>query len=240
MSTANTPHLVLLHHEQDKLSAEQLSLRLKPHVRQGRLTLWSSLQLRPGEPLSRVDDELERADQVALLLSVYFLASDELHDICRWLKERGKAMIPVVVGAIDDTEGEPYHGLLPIDVAKIMAEEGEDVAWAKAVLELRKALESGLARVGTASPSLSSTRPVQATARASRVDASSPDAAGDALNRLMGLLPSQFELVLFHLGVDVNLLPGAGASQAERAIVLMRLIKQQDRMGELLRALVQL
>lgn len=229
MSSAHTPHLVLLHHEKDKSYAEQLLLRLKPFARRGKLTLWSSLQLTPGEPLARVQEELGRADQVALLLSVNFMGSDELYKTCQGLKAQGKTMIPLVVGAIPDTDGEPYDGLARVEVAQIAAKENWDAAWAQATTALLQAVKPAQepAPQGPAAPP-------------TPVDVSSPEASQRALERMMRLLPSQFELLLFRLGVNTSLLPGGNASQAQRAMALVTLLKAKGRMAELLQALEQM
>jgi hypothetical protein len=52
----------------------------------------------------------------------------------------------------------------------------------------------------------------------------------EALTRL---LPAQFDVVLFRLSVDVSLLPAATAPLADRAIALLRLLKQQGRLRDL-------
>jgi len=50
---------------------------------------------------------------------------------------------------------------------------------------------------------------------------------------LTKLLPAQFEVVLFRLGVDVQYIPPSTAPPADRAIALLRLLKQAGRMKDL-------
>ena len=52
----------------------------------------------------------------------------------------------------------------------------------------------------------------------------------ELITRLQGLLPSQFEAVLFRSGVPTEHLPGASASQVTRAI---EMISYPERRGDL-------
>jgi hypothetical protein len=54
----------------------------------------------------------------------------------------------------------------------------------------------------------------------------------ELLTRLLGLLPPQFELVLFRAAVPPELLP-ANAAQMVRAIDAVRYLEQRDELGRL-------
>lgn len=63
----------------------------------------------------------------------------------------------------------------------------------------------------------------------------------EALDRLMKLLPAQFELLLFFLGVDTSVLPGTNAALSQRAIALLQLMELRNNgLEELSRALQQI
>lgn len=53
------------------------------------------------------------------------------------------------------------------------------------------------------------------------------------LSRLKGLLPAQFEEVIFRAGIPAGVLPGSGAAQAMRAIEAIQYIEQQNRLPQL-------
>jgi proton glutamate symport protein len=55
----------------------------------------------------------------------------------------------------------------------------------------------------------------------------------ELLKRLTGLLPSQFEEVLFRASVPIAHLPGEGSPQTTRAIAVIRYLEQQNRLDQL-------
>jgi hypothetical protein len=61
----------------------------------------------------------------------------------------------------------------------------------------------------------------------------------ELLNQLELLLPSQFEAVVFRARVPTGYLPGAAASQTERAIAVIRYIELQNQLDQLARIVQQ-
>jgi hypothetical protein len=63
--------------------------------------------------------------------------------------------------------------------------------------------------------------------------------SNELLTRLSDLLPSQFEEVLYRAQIPMRFLPGATASQTERAIGVMRYVEQQNQLEQLARIVQQ-
>ena len=55
----------------------------------------------------------------------------------------------------------------------------------------------------------------------------------ELLTQLSGLLPSQFDEVLFRARIPLNHLSGASATQTRRAIEALRYVEQQKQLEEL-------
>ena len=62
----------------------------------------------------------------------------------------------------------------------------------------------------------------------------------ELLHHLERLLPSQFEAAVFRARVPTGYLPGATASQTERAIAVIRYIEQQNQLDPLARIVQQI
>ncbi|HMG57731.1 MAG TPA: CHAT domain-containing protein [Kofleriaceae bacterium] len=73
--------------------------------------------------------------------------------------------------------------------------------------------------------------PASAVAPRKRVDVRR--ARDELLSRLLALLPSQFEVVLFRMGIPPGYLPGSTAAQATRAMDAIRYLEQQDKLERL-------
>lgn len=57
----------------------------------------------------------------------------------------------------------------------------------------------------------------------------------ELLTRLLGLLPAQFDVVLFRLAIPPEYLAGASAAQATRATEAIRYLEQQNQLERLAR-----
>src|SRR6185436_16004380 len=55
----------------------------------------------------------------------------------------------------------------------------------------------------------------------------------EMLTRLLGLLPAQFEEVIFRAGVPPEYLPASSAAQATRAIEVLRYVQQRQEIDQL-------
>lgn len=59
----------------------------------------------------------------------------------------------------------------------------------------------------------------------------------ELLIRLLGLLPAQFDVVLFRVGIPPEYLAGTSAPQATRATEVIRYLEQQSQLERLIRIL---
>ena len=135
---------------EDSASREELSKILKPMEREGLVNSWHDRMINAGEKWKdRIDEEIERADIVLLLISRDFLASDYCHEIeMRRALERendGQAnVIPIIVRECD-LEGVKFGYLqrLPGDVA-ILSQTDRDRAWAEVSKGIRNVVQKRL------------------------------------------------------------------------------------------------
>ena len=87
-------------HKDEKLR-DQLEVQLAVLKREGAISTWHDRRIMAGDVLGqRIDEELERADIILLLISPDFLASDYCHDMemqCALARhaERSARVIPV-------------------------------------------------------------------------------------------------------------------------------------------------
>src|SRR5687768_10736488 len=76
----NPIHVFVSYAREDEVLKDELLKHLAPLKRSGALAVWHDRDLEAGAPLPQIEAELDRADVVLLLLSVDYIASDELHD----------------------------------------------------------------------------------------------------------------------------------------------------------------
>ena len=132
---------------------EDFRLELNDHLsnlqRQGLIAGWHDRQIVPGQEWAdQIDQALNDAQIILLLVSARFLASDYCHD-----KEMGRAIerhntkkavvIPIILSACD-WQGTPFSKLqaLPKDAKPIKSWNDRDEAWLDVVRGLRKVIEN--------------------------------------------------------------------------------------------------
>jgi hypothetical protein len=153
---------------------EDFRLELNDHLsnlqRQGLIAGWHDRQIVPGQEWAdQIDQALNEAQIILLLVSARFLASDYCHD-----KEMGRAIerhnvkeavvIPIILSACD-WQGTPFSKLqaLPKDAKPIKSWPDRDEAWLDVVRGLRKVID-GIRRSTPSEARPSDGRaPVQAT-----------------------------------------------------------------------------
>lgn len=130
---------------------EDFRLELNDHLsnlqRQGLIAGWHDRQIVPGQEWAdQIDQALNEAQIILLLVSARFLASDYCHD-----KEMGRAIerhnakeavvIPIILSACD-WQGTPFSKLqaLPKDAKHIKSWPDRDEAWLDVVRGLRKVI----------------------------------------------------------------------------------------------------
>ena len=134
-------------HEDDSLR-EELQTHLKLLQRQHIIAAWDDRRIDPGQEWKHdIDENLERADVIVLLVSASFFNSDYSYEkeVTRALErhKNGEArVIPVIVRAVN-WSGAPFAELqaLPKDGKAVTLWEDRDSAWRNVSEELEKVIE---------------------------------------------------------------------------------------------------
>jgi len=135
-SLALTPRLFYSYSHRDDKLRDELEAHLKLLHRQGLINPWNDRCIAAGDEWKgKIDDNLEEADIILLLISVDFIASDYCYDIemTRALKrhERGEArVIPIIVRDVN-WHSAPFGKLqaLPINGKAVKTWQDRDMAW---------------------------------------------------------------------------------------------------------------
>ena len=112
-------HVFISYSHADEALRNELEKHLAGLLRQGVITTWHDRRIPPGEDLhGQIDDHLNTADVVLLLVSADFLASDYCYDIemnrAMERHERGEARtIPVILRPCD-WHGAPFGKLMAV------------------------------------------------------------------------------------------------------------------------------
>ncbi len=132
---------------------EDFRLELETHLsglrRQQLIDAWHDRQIQPGQQWAgEIDDALNQAQIILLLVSADFINSDYCHDkeMLRALERhaaREAVVIPIILRACDWLQA-PFSKLqgLPKDVKPIKTWADRDEAWLDVVRGLRKVIES--------------------------------------------------------------------------------------------------
>jgi internalin A len=120
----------------DETLRNELETHLKLLQRQGLLETWHDRQIEAGEEWKqKIDDNLERADIVLLLVSADFIASDycyekEMQRVMERHKQGTARVIPVIVRDVS-WRIAPFARLqaLPKDGRAVTLWENKDSAW---------------------------------------------------------------------------------------------------------------
>ncbi|MGB3047793.1 toll/interleukin-1 receptor domain-containing protein [Dokdonella sp.] len=131
----------------DEALRDRLEVHLASLKRSGAISVWHDRRITAGDPLGqRIDENLERADIILLLISPDFLASDYCHDIemQRALERHAQGsarVIPVILKPCD-WQHSPFASLLaaPTDGKPITRWPDEDEAFLDVVRQIRAAL----------------------------------------------------------------------------------------------------
>ena len=112
-------HVFISYSHADEALRNELEKHLGGLLRQGVITTWHDRRIPPGEDLhGQIDDHLNTADVVLLLVSADFLASDYCYDIemnrAMERHERGEVRtIPVILRPCD-WQGAPFGKLMGV------------------------------------------------------------------------------------------------------------------------------
>ncbi len=107
---------VLSYSHKDEAFRDQLEVHLSALKRAGAIATWHDRRITAGDPLGqRIDEQLERADMIQLLVSPDFLASDYCHEVeMRALARHAEGsarVIPVILHPCD-WQHSPFAHLL--------------------------------------------------------------------------------------------------------------------------------
>lgn len=134
-------------HKDEELR-DQLETHLKLLQRQGLVATWHDRKIMPGiDWAHEIDEQLERADLVLLLVSPDFVASDYCYssELSRALKREQlkKARVVPVILRTTDLSGAEFMRLqaLPRDAKPITKWEDRDEAWTDVARGIRKIIE---------------------------------------------------------------------------------------------------
>jgi hypothetical protein len=140
-------HVFISYARADETLKDELLKHLASLRRSGAIAIWHDRDLAPGEPLSRIEAEIDRADIVLLLLSADYLASDDLHDreMMRAIRrhEGGEAkVVAVLLRPITIEQDAPFADLesFPSGRKAVASWPSRDEAWSDVVRGLRRAL----------------------------------------------------------------------------------------------------
>jgi CheY-like chemotaxis protein len=146
-----TPPVALFYsyaHEDEALR-DELRGHLKILERRGLLSSWHDREIKPGEDWhAKIDEQLQMADLVLLLVSKDFIESDYIFGneltVAMQRHQAGFAtVVPIIVRAIDidaeDREALPFLSLqgLPTDMRAVTSWPNRDEAWTNVAKGLR-------------------------------------------------------------------------------------------------------
>lgn len=162
----------------DERLRDELSKHLALLRRQGIIMEWHDRRIGAGEGWKgAIDEHLERADIILLLISADFLASDYCFglEMKRALERQASGdayVIPVIIRACDWTSG-PFARLqaLPRDGKPVISWSNRDKAWHDVTRGIKVAVE----RIASGEPSHRHTRPVRIRVAAQPRDTNASD-----------------------------------------------------------------
>ena len=134
---------------EDEALRDELRGHLKILERRGLLSSWHDREIKPGEDWhAKIDEQLQMADLVLLLVSKDFIESDYIFGneltVAMQRHQAGFAtVVPIIVRAIDidpeDREALPFLSLqgLPTDMRAVTSWSNRDEAWTNVAKGLR-------------------------------------------------------------------------------------------------------
>src|SRR5215813_14909268 len=146
---ATTPTTIFYSYShRDEAFKEQLEIRLALLRRKGLIKTWHDRRIIPGQEWeTAIENHLDEADIILLLVSADFIASDYCFgkEVVRAMErhERNEAkVIPIVVRAVDWSDA-PFGRLqaLPKDAHPVTSWNNQDEAWLDVEKGIKKAIE---------------------------------------------------------------------------------------------------
>lgn len=229
--------LFISYAQKDQDLRGQLETHLALLKRQNLIESWKDRTLLSGQDYQGIiDDRIEQADIVVLLLTPSFMSSSYCYEgemaRAMELNQRGEIRVIPVLCRPCDLTGAPFAKLqgLPTNHKPIVKWGDTDEAWLDVVKGLRQVVNA----VKDRPPRQPQTTSQAAAAPTAPSPAAAPPAASDpveVLRHLERLLPAQFEKVVFYCDINGHVQPGdlppASAPQAQRAMELIRFFRSR-------------
>lgn len=161
-------NLFFSYSHKDEVLRDRLEVHLSALKREGAIAPWHDRRITTGDVLGQqIDEHLERADIILLLVSPDFLASDYCHDVEMQLAlarhaEGSARVIPVILRPCD-WQHSPFAALLaaPTDGKPITRWPDEDEAFLDVVRQIRAALPAPNQSAANRSQRIRTSGPVQ-------------------------------------------------------------------------------
>jgi internalin A len=226
-ATMGAKKLFYCYSHKDEAFRDELETHLKLLQRQGVIETWHDRRILAGEEWKdKIDDNLNRADIILLLISADFIASDYCYDIemkrAMERHEAGEAKVIPVILRKNNWHSAPFGKLqaLPKDGQPINLWNDRDSAWADVATSIERVIKASLPAVSNSKPTAQS----QTSGSKSKVSTTTDrdNSRKELLNTLSRILPSQLPLMFVHLNVPHHFLPGANAPQAEKVAALIQ------------------
>lgn len=154
-------HVFISYSHADENLRNELEKHLAGLLRQGVITTWHDRRIAPGEDLhGHIDDQLNAADIVLLLVSADFLASDYCYDVemlqAMERHERNEARVIPVILRPCDWHGAPFGGLMavPADGKPVVKHATLDDGFLDVAKAIREAAGSVGPQISPATPKL--------------------------------------------------------------------------------------
>jgi len=151
MMQQNTISVFLSYALEDEPLWKELEAHLSLLQHQGLLSIWHNRQIQPGANWADViDEQLEKASIILLLISAHFLASDycygfEMHQALQRHKIRQTRVIPIIVRPCDWSSAPFRHfQVLPTNARPITKWLDRDEAWTNVATGIRHTIENPL------------------------------------------------------------------------------------------------
>ena len=148
-------HVFFSYSHADEALRNELEKHLTGLRREGVITTWHDRRIGPGEELhGQIDDQLDRADIILLLVSADFIASDYCYDVemmrAMARHERSEARVIPVILRPCDWQSAPFGGLLAVPpdgkpVAKHATLDDGFLEVAKAIRQVASAIGAPVA-----------------------------------------------------------------------------------------------
>ena len=159
---------------EDEALRDELRGHLKILERRGLLSSWHDREIKPGEDWhAKIDEQLQMADLVLLLVSKDFIGSDYIfgNELTVAMQRHAAGLatvVPIIVRAIDiepeDREALPFLALqgLPTDMKPVTSWPNRDEAWTNVAKGLRATVKVIHEKKAASALALAAPRPAAA------------------------------------------------------------------------------